>query len=220
MTRSAARLAFASLAAAAVVLVSGVAPAFARYPNTIRGADRDCGAGHYPLQGHYSIGVLEKALASLSTSDVEYTTCKDALEAAIRAAEKPPPKPPPKPPTTHPRTATTPTKTTTTTSSTTHSSRTRTRHLPGKVVKPARGGPTGGTGPVSSQQISAAVTTGRQPQRVDGVLYTPGAITTHNSSFISSIPDPVLAVLAALIAVLGALGGLAVRNIVRARRSG
>jgi len=206
MTRSAARLAFASLAA---LLAFGVAPAFAGYPNTVRGAERDCGAGHYPLQGHYSIGVLEKALASLSTSDVEYTTCKDALEAAIRAAEKPT--------SSHTHTTTTP-PTRTTTPSTTHTSSTHTRRH-GRVTKPAHG-PTGATDPVSSQQISAAVTNGKQPQRVDGVLYTPGAITTHNSSFVSSIPAPVLAVLAALIAVLGALGGLAVRNIVRARRSG
>lgn len=215
MTRSAARLAFASLAA---VLAIGVSPAVAGYSNTVKGAHRDCGAGHYPLQGHYSIAVLVKALASLSTSDVEYTTCKDALEAAIRAAEKKPRKKPATSHTqTHTHTTTTPTSTTTTTS-TTHTSSTHTRHRR-RVTKPAHG-PTGATVPVSSQQISAAVTNGKQPQRVDGVLYTPGAITTHNSSFISSIPAPVLALLAALIAVLGALGGLAVRNIVRARRSG
>jgi hypothetical protein len=168
MTRSSARVAFALLGA---VLVLGAAPAYAGYPNTIKGAHRDCGAGHYPLQGHYSIKVLESALASLSTSDVEYTTCKDALEAAIRAAEKPK----------HPRTHTTTTPTTPTTTTTTTTTPTK---------------------------------------KVDGVLYRPGAIITHDSSFISSIPDPVLAVIAALILVIGGFGGLAVRNIVRARRSG
>jgi cobalamin biosynthesis Mg chelatase CobN len=210
MTRSSARVAFASLAA---VLVLGAAPALAGYPNTVKGAHRDCGAGHYPLQGQYSIKVLESALASLSTSDVEYTTCKDALEAAIRAAEKP----------THTHTATTPTKTTTTPTTTTTTTTTSTSsshtHDSGHVHNPT-GGTTGGTGPVSTQQITAAVTNGEQPQRVGGVLYRPGAIITHNSSFISSIPDPVLAVIAALILVLGGFGGLAVRNIVRARRSG
>jgi cobalamin biosynthesis Mg chelatase CobN len=215
MTRSSARVAFALLGA---VLVLGAAPAYAGYPNTIKGAHRDCGAGHYPLQGHYSIKVLESALASLSTSDVEYTTCKDALEAAIRAAEKP--KHPrthttttPTTPTTTTTTTTTPTKTTTTTSTSSSHSHHRTH-----VTKPPRG-TTGGTGPVSAQQITAAVTNGKQPQKFDGVLYRPGAIITHDSSFISSIPDPVLAVIAALILVIGGFGGLAVRNIVRARRS-
>jgi cobalamin biosynthesis Mg chelatase CobN len=209
MTRSAARLALASLA---VFLMLGVAPAFAGYENTVKGAHHDCGAGHYPLQGHYSVQVLVKALATLSTSDVEYTTCKDALEAAIRAAEKP------KKHHSSSQTQTTTTSTTTTSTSTTHTSRSHTKHH-GKTTQHPRGN-TGGTGLISSQQISAAVTRGQQPQNVDGVLYTPGAITTRNSSFISSIPTPVLAVLAALILVLGALGGLAVRNIVRARRTG
>ena len=212
MTRSAARLALASLA---VVLALGVAPAFAGYANTVKGAHHDCGAGHYPLQGHYSVQVLVKALATLSTSDVEYTTCKDALEAAIRAAEKPKPKK--HHTTSHSQTSTT--STTTTSTSTTHTSSSRTKRHGGKTTKHPRGN-TGGTGLISSQQISAAVRHGQQPQHVDGVLYTPGAITTRNSSFISSIPTPVLAVLAALILVLGALGGLAVRNIVRARRTG
>ena len=211
MTRSSARVAFASLAA---FLVLGTAPALAGYPNTVRGAHRDCGAGHYPLQGRYSIKVLESALESLSTSDVEYTTCKDALEAAIRQAEKPKPKPTKS----GTQTTTTPT-TTTTTTTTTSTSSTRTRRRGGHPTKPPHG-TTGGTGPVSTQQITAAVTNGKQPQRVDGVLYQPGAIITHDSSFISSIPDPVLAVIAALILVLGGFGGLAVRNIVRARRSG
>lgn len=212
MTRFSARVAFASLAAV-LVLVLGVTPAVAGYPNTVKGAHRDCGAGHYPLQGHYSIKVLESALASLSTSDVQYTTCKDAIEAAIRQAEKPPKT---RTTTTPTRTTTTPTRTTTTTTTTSTSS-SRTRHRT-HVTKPPHG-TTGGTGPVSTQQISAAVTSGKQPQKVDGVLYKPGAIITHDSSFISSIPDPVLAVIAALILVIGGFGGLAVRNIVRARRS-
>ena len=81
-------------------------------------------------------------------------------------------------------------------------------------------GSSGGTGPISSQQIDAAVNNGKQPQVVGGVVYTPGAITTHDSSFLGSIPDPVLAVLAALIVSLGALGAWVVRNVVRARRTG
>jgi hypothetical protein len=208
MTRSGARLAVASLLA---VLVLGAASAYAAYPNTVKGAHRDCGAGHYPLHGHYSVSVLIKALSTLSTSAVEYTTCKDALERALHLAEQPPRKTKTTTPTT--------THTTTTRTSTTHTSTTHTHRAASKPKRKPKG-PTGGTGPISSKQIDAAVSNGKQPQNLDGTVYTPGAITTRNSSFISSIPDPILALLAALIAVLGGLGGLAVRNIVRARRTG
>jgi hypothetical protein len=204
MTRTGARLGFASLA---VVLTLGAAPAYAAYPNTVAGAHADCGAGHYPLQGHYSISVLEKALASLSTSDVEYTICKDALEAAIHTAEiKHPTK----------SGSTTPTTTTDNGGGSTGGGGTTGHHDSGTTPN----GSTGGTGPISSQQIDAAVQNGQQPQDLGGVVYTPGAITTHDSSFLGSIPDPVLAVLAALIVSLGVLGGWYLRNVVRARRTG
>ena len=210
MTRTGGRLGVALLA---VLLMLGSAPAYAAYPDTVAGAHSDCGAGHYPLQGHYSISVLEKALATLSTSDVEYTLCKDALEAAIHTAEAQ-------------------TKHGSTGASKTHGSTgdqqgnntgggsggggTTDQHTSGTTPN----GSSGGTGPISSQQIDAAVNNGKQPQVVGGVVYTPGAITTHDSSFLGSIPDPVLAVLAALIVSLGALGAWIARNVVRARRTG
>jgi hypothetical protein len=205
MTRTGARLGLALLA---VVLTLGTAPAYADYPNTVAGAHADCGAGHYPLQGHYSVSVLEKALATLSTSDVEYTICKDALEAAIHSAEAQ---------TKHHSTGgSTTTPGATTGHNDTGGSGTGNQNTSGT----APNGSTGGTGPISSQQIDAAVKTGQQPQNVGGVIYTPGAITTHDSSFLGSIPDPVLGVLAALIVGLGALGGWYLRNVVRARRTG
>ena len=194
------------VAALAAVLALGGATAYAGYPNTVKGAHRDCGAGHYPLHGHYSIAVLIKALGTLSTSAVEYTTCKDALEAAIRAAEHAAIRRR----STSTSTSTTPATTTTRTSTTHGATRTSRSRSPIKTAPTERHGPI-------SKQISAAVTR-KQPQRLDA--YTPGAITTRSSSFINSIPTPILAVLAALIATLGALGGLAVRNIVRARRAG
>jgi hypothetical protein len=207
MTRTGGRLGAALLVA---LLTLGVAPAFASYPDTIAGAHADCGAGHYPLQGHYSITVLEKALATLSTSDVEYTICKDALEAAIHSAEAQ---------TKHGSTG----GSTTPGSTTGHhgdnnggGSNSTTDQNTGTTPN----GSSGGTGPISSQQIDAAVKNGQQPQDLGGVVYTPGAITTHDSSFLGSIPDPVLAVLAALIVSLGALGGWRLRNVVRARRTG
>jgi len=219
MIRSRARRFTLPAAVLAVVLTFAGAPAYANYPDTVKGAHRDCGAGNYPLKGHYTIAVLQKALSTLSTSAAEYSTCKDALEQAIHAAEvaaRPKPKPPV---TTH--TSTTPTTTTTTTTTThttTHRKAKRAKAHPHPKPKPKD--PTGNTGPISSQRVSAAVTNGKQPQSLHGVVYTPGAITTRSSSFISSIPDPLLAVLAALVAGLGVLGGLTARRIVRARRTG
>jgi hypothetical protein len=205
MTRTGARLGTAVLA---VVLTLGAAPAFGAFPNTVAGAHADCGAGDYPLQGHYSISVLEKALATLSTSDVEYTICKDALEAAIHAAEAQ---------TKHGSTGgSTTTPHTTTNDNNPGSGSTGNQHTSGTTPN----GSSGGTGPISSQQIDAAVKNGQQPQDLGGVVYTPGAITTHDSSFLGSIPDPVLGVLAALIVGLGVLGGWYLRNVVRARRTG
>src|SRR5579862_9814762 len=82
MTRDVLRLAAAVLASA---VVFGSATAYAGYPNTPKGAQADCGAGHDPLVGHYSAAVLTRALATLSGSDAEYTNCVDALRAALRA---------------------------------------------------------------------------------------------------------------------------------------
>lgn len=197
MTRSAARLALATVAVVLVSMTFGGAAAYAGYPDTVAGAHHDCGAGHNPLVGHYSIQVLIKALGTLSTSAVEYTTCKDALESAIHKAETV---------THHSSTSTSTTGTRTTTST----------RSGGKTTHPKGGA----TGPISSQQIDAAVTNGSQPQTLNGTIYTPGAITTRNSGFLSSIPDPVLAVLAAVILALAVLGGLAIRNLVRTRRTG
>ena len=57
MTRFALRLA---LAAVAVTVVLGSATAYAGYPDTPKGAQHDCGAGHDPLVGHYTATVLDE----------------------------------------------------------------------------------------------------------------------------------------------------------------
>ncbi len=67
-----------------VAVAPGVASAKG-YPNTPKGAVKDCGAGHDPLVGHYTVKVLQQALRSLTTSSREYTTCDQALNNAIRA---------------------------------------------------------------------------------------------------------------------------------------
>ena len=186
MRRSAARLLIvASLALVAVEPT--VVHAKGAYPNTVQGALHDCGAGHDPLMGHYTVAVLHQALKSLTTSNSEYTTCAQALDAAIRA-------------------------------------------LLGKGTHPAKGasGPPdakGATGPKPGLlpgvvKIASAVQNGRGQRGVSGgIPGTAAAIVTRNAGFLSSIPTPILIVLAALLAAAAAFGGLALRNLVRARRS-
>ena len=111
MTRLRARIVLGTLAAAfCLALTPAVAAA---YPNTPTGALNDCGAND-PLVGHYSVKVLQTALHDLTGSAADYSTCKDALEAALRAALLPHPKPKKPTPgtTTQPGATTTPTQTT------------------------------------------------------------------------------------------------------------
>jgi hypothetical protein len=199
MTRLAARV---SVATVALVLIVAVTPAFAKhskraYPDTWQGAQADCGHGNDPLEDSYPIKVLQEAEEHLSTTEAQYSTCVTALQAAIRADERPPTRHH------HPRGST----------------------GTGKTTAPGGGGHGHHhkTGPSQvdpiTERISAAESQGGNPQRIQGVDYTPGAVTTHGSSLLGSIPTPILAVLAALLASLGAVGGVAIRNIVRARRA-
>ena len=200
MIRMGTRLAIGVLA---LTLALTGTTAFAAYKNTAAGALRDCGAGHDPLRGHYTVAVLQKALGGLSTSNAEYSTCATALANAIRALERPHhPRKHPKPPGTRgnnggggPHTTTTQTQTHTRTSATSTSD--------------------SGTADPITGQLSGAVKQGHKPVSIDGQIVTPGAIVTRNSSF----PTPIVIVLAALAAVLAVLGGLKARSIVRARRS-
>jgi len=200
MTRLAARV---SVATMALLLIVAVAPAYAKhskraYPDTWHGALADCGAGNDPLEDSYTVKVLQEAQAHLSTEDAQYSTCEGALQAAIQADERPP---------TRPRKGGSPG-----TGKTTAPSGVGHRRHHHKVSPPRQ------VNPITAR-ISAAESQGGQPQRIQGVDYTPGAVTTHGSSLLGSIPTPILAVLAALLASLGALGALAIRNIVRARRA-
>ena len=169
MTRYALRLALATVA---VVVVLGSATAYAGYPDTPKGVHADCGAGHDPLVGHYTAAVLEKALATVSGSDAEYTNCVDAIRSALRAliAHN------------HPRGhpgkghSGGGTKTTTGTSTT--------------VALP----------PSIRQTLHAARAQGKLPKNVNGITVTPGAVA--NAGFLNSIPTPLIVVLAALGAIL------------------
>ena len=180
MTRMYARLAAAALAA---VLVFGATSADAANKNTVAAALHDCGQGHDPLVGHYSVKVLQTALHDLHTNSLQYTTCADALQNAINS----------------------------------QLSRPRT-HRGGKVTLPGQGGPVAPS--VVKQRVSRVKRLGGAPFLLpNGQSVTPGAVTVHSASFLSSLPTPLLIVLAALLAAVVAVGGRALHQLVRTRRS-
>lgn len=187
MTRYALRLALATVA---VTVVLGSTTAYAGYPNTPKGVQHDCGAGHDPLRGHYSAAVLARALATLSGSDAEYTNCVDAIRSALRALINKHHG--------HPGSkghSGGGTHTTTTGTSTTVP-------LPPNLIR---------------QTLHAARAQGKLPKNVNGVTVTPGAVA--NSAFLNNIPTPLLVVLAALGAMLLAVGAYLLRSFVRTRRT-
>jgi hypothetical protein len=52
-----------------------------------------------------------------------------------------------------------------------------------------------------------------------GQTVTPGTVTDRSASFLSSLPTPLLIVLAALLATVLAVSARAITNLVRARRT-
>ena len=180
MTRVYARLAAAALFA---VLVFGATSADAANKNTVTAALHDCGQGHDPLVGHYSVKVLEAALHDLHTNSLQYTTCADALQNAINSQlAKPKPR--------------------------------------GRVTLPGRGGTAKPTPNLVKQRVSRVKKLGGAPFLLpNGQSVTPGAVTVHSASFLSSLPTPLLIVLAALLAAVVAVGGRALHQLVRTRRT-
>jgi hypothetical protein len=184
MTR--ARLVVAALAVALLVALPQTASA--AYRNTPAAVLKDCGAGHYPLKGHYTIKVLQEALKRLDSYGAQYTNCGDVINETISHLELAPHH------TTtgrgaHPRT-----------SLVQHDN---TRGSTPKVVHPTKPEPGAGLPvllPGSTQTV------------------TPGAVAAGGASFLSNLPTPLLAVLAALLATVLAVSARAIKNIVRARR--
>jgi hypothetical protein len=90
------------------------------------------------------------------------------------------------------------------------------------------GGAGGGGGAITPTVLSPAERTalgsvpktGAEPLRVGGGLVHPGVVHTNVASALSSLPDPLLAVLAFLLASALALGGRAIVKGVRAHRAG
>jgi hypothetical protein len=184
------RSARALVALLAVWSITGAGVAYAAYPNTVGGALHDCGAGHDPLVGHYSVAVLHKALKELNTNSLQYTSCADALQAALDADLISRPKPPTKPP---------PTGKPVTKQS-------------GPVIKPSQN--------AIRKRVDHLQSWGGGPIKLPtGVTVTPGAVTAHTAGFLSNLPTPLLIVLAALLAAVVAVTGRALQTVVRARRT-
>ena len=187
MLRRSARVLVALLAV--VWSIAGAEVAYARYPNTVHAALDDCGAGHDPLVGHYSVAVLHKALKELNTDSLQYTTCPDALTQALRAdllvKTKPPTRPRSGKPVTKPS---------------------------GPVIKPSQKA-------IRRRVDHLQNWGGGQITLPTGETVTPGAITARSAGFLSNLPTPLLVVLAALLAAVAAVAGRALQTVVRARRT-
>jgi hypothetical protein len=92
-----------------------------------------------------------------------------------------------------------------------------------------QGGGSGGGGgtitptvlsPAERTALGSVPKTGAEELRVGGGLVHPGVVHTNVASALSSLPDPLLAVLAFLLASALALGGRAIVKGVRAHRAG
>ncbi len=93
-------------------------------------------------------------------------------------------------------------------------------HPRGRVTLPASGGPAKPTTNVVKQRVGRVKKLGGAPFLLpNGQSVTPGAVTVHSASFLSSLPTPLLIVIAALFAAVVAVGGRALHQLVRTRRS-
>ncbi|HEY2571660.1 MAG TPA: hypothetical protein VGI27_09305 [Solirubrobacteraceae bacterium] len=85
------------------------------------------------------------------------------------------------------------------------------------------GGPSAPATPLTASEQSAvarAPKSGGEPLKVGSEQVSPGVIHANVSSALSSLPDPLLAMLAFLLACAAALGGRAILKGFRAYRSG
>jgi hypothetical protein len=89
-----------------------------------------------------------------------------------------------------------------------------------------RGGEAGAAGavatvatPVEQRAIAHAASAGSAPVRLDGAVVHPGVIHASVASALSTLPTPLLAILALMLASLLAAAARAVRKRVRAGRS-
>jgi len=178
--------------------LAGTATAYAHqshFQKQVRAALHDCGnSNNGSLKGHYTLKVLQTALKEVKAQTIQYTGCADVLTAAIRADSLGKPKP------------------------------------PSSTNKGGRGGGSPPTKPAShpirpgQKEIQSRVDqlgkeAGSALTLPTGQTVTPGTVTAHSASFLSSLPTPLVIVLAALLAAVVAVSGRALQNVVRTRRS-
>jgi hypothetical protein len=87
---------------------------------------------------------------------------------------------------------------------------------------PGGGGPAVATPLTPSERntLNKVAKSGAKPQSIGGQAVHPGVVHANIASAFSSLPDPLLALLAFLLACALALGGRAIGRSVRAHRSG
>ena len=73
--------------------------------------------------------------------------------------------------------------------------------------------------PAEQRSISRAARAGSAPVRLGGQVVNPGVVHADIASALSSLPSPLLAILAFLLACLALVAGGAVRNRFRGRRT-
>ena len=178
----------------AAMLMVAPATAFAArtagYKDTPKAVISDCSAGHYPLKGHYTIKVLQEALKKLDSSGDQYTNCADVINDTINKLEL----------AAHRRGATG-------------------KH-PGAKITRGTDGNGSATSSIVKRRLSALTSKGGGPVALPGIgqTVTPGTVTDRGASFLSSLPTPLLIVLAALLATVLAVSARSINNIVRSRR--
>jgi hypothetical protein len=191
------RLARVLIGVLVVFCLTGTAVAYAHtspFQKRVDAALRDCSTND-PLKGHYSLKVLQKALNDVKAETIQYTGCADVLLAAIHKQSLGTPKP-------TPGSSINPIKTQ-------------------KVTKPSSHPLQLNPGQKQIQdRVDKLQSEGGSALKLPtGQTVTPGVVTAHSAGFLSSLPTPLLIVLAALLAAVVAVGGRALQTFVRARRS-
>ena len=192
MTSRPARVFIAVLAAWSL---AGTAVAYAHsssFNKQVHAALRDCAStSNGSLKGHYSLKVLQTALKDVKAEALQYTGCADVLLAAIHKDSLGTPKPKP---------SITPNR--------------------GKVTLPSSHGVVRHNQKQIKNRVHRLKNEGGTPLTFpSGQTVTPGVVTAHSAGFLSTLPTPLLIVLAALLAAVVAVSGRALHQVVRARRS-
>ncbi len=187
----------ARVVTAALVAVLLVVPASAlaktRYPDTPKGALNDCGDGNYPMKGHYTIKVLQQALKEQVAYKLQYTNCATILTQTIHKLEL----------------------------TARHSGGGSSNARSGRATQGAHSGAHSSVADPIKKRIHSLKSGGGSPVLLplSGQTVTPGTVSARGSTFLSSLPTPLLIVIAVLLASVLAVGARAINNVVRTNRT-